>query len=791
MTKKMIYKIVILLIGVVFNIYGNSFPVFATEIIEENLEENFEGNQEDSTKQEFYGGYIDIDDPLEFDVNSNASLAKEVLPASYDGRSNGRISSVKNQNPYGTCWAFSVMAAAETQLLMETNKEYDFSELQLIYFAFHHSDDVLGLLKGDSTTSSNYLGEGSTNLSTIFALSSWVGVGMEEDLPYSRIGDSSLTDIDAALAYKDTLHIDQAVGVGMKYNNNVKSLIMQYGAVVSGVHMPDGSTTTPIYNDETNSLYSLNTSANHSILVVGWDDTYSRDNFLESCRPGTDGAWLIKNSWGASKPYFWVSYEDACISKQNAFAYRFKEASLYDYNYQHDGSLSTHYENVENGSTLANVYEINGSDYEELKAISFAVRSNNVNYSIQVYKNSSKENPLDGEPLLTNPIVGTVSYAGFHTVEMGEEVLLEKGDCFTVAITLNTSGSEVSYYADASGGLYDKYGNKAVSFLNKTEEGQSFLCTNANVTDLSNAIPVGTSGNPNGIGYSARIKAYTKVYEKPAIDLNESTISSVATQIYNSTPLKPKVTVTYEGKTLVQNVDYKLTYANNTKIGTAKITITGIGAYVGSKTKTFKIVAKKNPTTIYNGVDYKYVYDYNYYVSKHYSLWTKYNNDDKKVLEYFVKTGMKKGHQAMDSFDVNSYANQYYDLRKVYKNDLPKYYLHYINHGKKEGRISNGITTMQGGPTSYQGTNYKYVFDVGFYADQYTDLQQSFGYDDALYLKHFVENGMKEARQGSAGFNVINYRKRYSDLRKAFGTDYKKYYLHYVNYGKKEGRNGK
>ena len=47
---------------------------------------------------------------------------------------------------------------------------------------------------------------------------------------------------------------------------------------------------------------------------------------------------------------------------------------------------------------------------------------------------------------------------------------------------------------------------------------------------------------------------------------------------------------------------------------------------------------------------------------------------------------------------------------------------------------------------------------------------------------------MKEARQGSANFNVLKYKQRYSDLQKAFGENLPLYYKHYCQYGKKENR---
>ena len=65
---------------------------------------------------------------------------------------------------------------------------------------------------------------------------------------------------------------------------------------------------------------------------------------------------------------------------------------------------------------------------------------------------------------------------------------------------------------------------------------------------------------------------------------------SVANQYYTGKAVKPAPTVKYNDITTLQNGrDYTVTYANNVKVGTAKITIKGIGNYTGTVTKTFKI----------------------------------------------------------------------------------------------------------------------------------------------------------------------------------------------------------
>lgn len=88
------------------------------------------------------------------------------------------------------------------------------------------------------------------------------------------------------------------------------------------------------------------------------------------------------------------------------------------------------------------------------------------------------------------------------------------------------------------------------------------------------------------------------------IDISKASVASIKAQIYTGKSLSPAVKVTYNGKTLVKNKDYKLSYKNNKNIGTATVTITGTGKYKGSMSKKFTITVKKNKT--YTVGNYKY-----------------------------------------------------------------------------------------------------------------------------------------------------------------------------------------
>lgn len=190
------------------------------------------------------------------------------------------------------------------------------------------------------------------------------------------------------------------------------------------------------------------------------------------------------------------------------------------------------------------------------------------------------------------------------------------------------------------------------------------------------------------------------------------------------------------------------------------------------------------PSTVYDGVDYSAVYDYEYYRAHNDDLARAYGDVSDKFLEHFVKYGMKEGRQASAEFKLKAYKSNYADLVNAFKANNELYYWHYMNYGKAEGRIAFSYSA------EYKGVDYAAVFDYEYYQKQYADLFNAFGDDAESYLWHFVEYGMAEGRRGNKQFNVYAYKNRYADLKKAFGNNLCSYYLHYIEYGKAEGRNG-
>ena len=193
--------------------------------------------------------------------------------------------------------------------------------------------------------------------------------------------------------------------------------------------------------------------------------------------------------------------------------------------------------------------------------------------------------------------------------------------------------------------------------------------------------------------------------------------------------------------------------------------------------------------TVYNGIDYGGVYDFEYYVNAYSDIRKYYGNNAERALAHFVNSGISEGRQGKSTFNVQSYRNQYSDLRAVFGwNNLPAYYNHYLFYGIREGRNGVGCNTLQNPVHTFFAVDFSPVYDYYYYNGHYTDLYNAFGGDDVALFSHYLTSGIYEGRQASSNFNLWTYISNYEDLRNAFGWDLGAYVLHYINYGRFEGR---
>lgn len=303
----------------------------------------------------------DLNDP-DLQAEENGSLLDK-----YDLRDSGLSTSVKNQSPLNDCYAFSAMAAVESNYLKQTGttegtipKTPDYSVKQLAYFGQHPRPEELtqagegrqrNALKG---TDLDFAGA----TMSLGQLSNREGPVNTSDVPHTSNGGLLVADetwtvgeewrsvCEARLQNADILPSPANWSTTGKYEKDnaaitsVKEALINNGAVgiFIGIFIPttkeEAQKVKLVWNEEKGCYYfqeGTTANVNHAVTVIGWDDNYDKENFNATTKPKENGAFLIKNSSGDVKQpynymnrvpndegdydygYFWVSYEEPTL----------------------------------------------------------------------------------------------------------------------------------------------------------------------------------------------------------------------------------------------------------------------------------------------------------------------------------------------------------------------------------------------------------------------------------------------------------------------------------------------
>lgn len=344
-----------------------------------------------------------------------AVAASSELPSSFDLRDEGRVTGVKNQGSYGTCWAFANTAALESTLL--PGETWNFSE------------DNLVTRSGFVPLYSGIYNAGGYDSMAIAYFARWAGPVKDSDDPYPS---PKIPAVNTAQK-----HLQEAIMLpgrsSVTDNDLLKRMVYEHGALSVGMYYRSAG-----YRRATHSYYDpVAEGENHGVCIVGWDDDYNRDNFGD--RPAGDGAFLVRNSWGkdwGDGGYFWVSYYDRSFAFFDCTSYtRVDALGVYKRVYQYDklGLLASARFSVglKNTATFANRFTARSS--RNVVAVSFYATAGGATYRI-----------LAGTTLRDVSVraSGTLELPGFHTVALDTPLPVTKGRHFTVAVRLTTPGAK-------------------------------------------------------------------------------------------------------------------------------------------------------------------------------------------------------------------------------------------------------------------------------------------------------------------------------------------------------------
>ena len=431
MFKRTIKTLIVMLLTI-----SMTMPIANVKAYEENYERNVMPARD----------YDKFDD--NFNVNQSNSLVRSSqIPSTYNSVDEGFVTSIKNQNPYGNCWAYAACSVAESYLIKKgmASSDIDLSEAHLNYYMYHNKGDKYENTDNDQT---NVIGKysftdvGADPRMLQLAMSNF-GLASETIYPISKIttmqGSKEDQNNTQYVMTNSNLLCQQAKG----NESIIKQAILDNGSVLACYY----DTSTAYKNSN---YYNSNEvdSFNHAISIVGWDDSYAANNFDN--KPTRNGAWLIKNSWGTgfgNQGYFWMSYDEYSLG--SVYSYEFKNKDEENI-YQYDGTNNAlRYTLSSNTSTYANEFLVKRTN-EELNAVSVGSATSNIPYKLEIYTNLTDiNNPTSGNCEVNQN--GIIENDGINYIKLSKGISLKDNTYYSIVFTLfGTNENNASIMLDAT-----------------------------------------------------------------------------------------------------------------------------------------------------------------------------------------------------------------------------------------------------------------------------------------------------------------------------------------------------
>ena len=302
------------------------------------------------------------------------------------------------------------------------------------------------------------------------------------------------------------------------------------------------------------------------------------------------------------------------------------------------------YENNTNAGSAAKVTVIGKGDYAGEKTVSFKINKadiskNSVLNSVELAKTDNKDTVLYYTGYALTPsfkVEATLKNRKDYQASSSKTVTLVAGKDYTISFSNNVTGKKQTngvYLATAkiqgkgnySGTITTTFpinptslddfmikvdnvvytgGNlkPTITFTHKEtgkdfelKAGTAYTVTYKNnkyvANENSKKAPTVTIKS-KGLGYNttAKPRSITKTFCITNAKIDASSVADIKVQSYKKgKEVKPALTIKVNGRKLRLNKDYKVKFTNNRLRGEASVTITGIGNYSGTVTKTFTI----------------------------------------------------------------------------------------------------------------------------------------------------------------------------------------------------------
>ncbi len=329
------------------------------------------------------------------------------LPSTFDLRNNNKLTTIRNQGNTATCWAYAAVEAMESRLLPFPKTSFSVDHMLNSVSRWDEAD-----------------GKGGEYTMAVAYFLSWQGPVLE-----------NRDDVD--------YHLQEVVFLNSENITEIKWDVFRYGGVTSSVYIDPALSVgdkSAYYNKDRNAYYyDGSDDPNHEVVIIGWDDYYSKSNFKGEAP--ADGAFICQNSWGeefGNKGVFYVSYYDSLIGNQGVSYVKVAPANNYDNIYQTD--LCGWLGQVGYGMSEAygaNVYTAKSD--EMLCAAGFYTVGQNTEYELYVVKDYTSVSSLSNAKKVAQ---GSINGSGYYTIDFENSVKVSQGERFAVILAINTLDSK-------------------------------------------------------------------------------------------------------------------------------------------------------------------------------------------------------------------------------------------------------------------------------------------------------------------------------------------------------------
>lgn len=360
-------------------------------------------------------GHGYLPSPVDWSHLAPFMAGKADPPASYNLRTLGFVTPVKNQSVCGACWSFAACGVLEAWLKRFEATTWDFSENHM---KNTHGFDWSSCDGGNNDIANAYLTRGTGPLN-------------EVDDPYVP---TAQTPPAPGAAVQKLLTRSRVFSLGTGGDRTaVKNALMEHGALSIPMTWNDAA-----YDDATDTYYYSGDGmqpgdGGHMVTLVGWDDAKAVPG-----APGP-GAWYCKNSWSSGwgdGGYFHISYHDTqAISEAYAFT-DIAAPTAYGRVYQHDPLGMTSGFGYTGLGVIFGASVFTAAETGEIAAVGTYARVPGMQLQITVYRGGYS----NGFSNQAATVSTTADDAGYLIVPLPAPVAFTAGQLFSVVVRYTAAG---------------------------------------------------------------------------------------------------------------------------------------------------------------------------------------------------------------------------------------------------------------------------------------------------------------------------------------------------------------